>query len=140
MIGGDGIPLRNTAHISTRNTSGISCARSYRTLRDGSFEGRFPRHFVPRRFNAGNPPSRRRALEGRQKNGVTIRYTTLVTAGAKTIRISPDPRAYRQTVKWLFDSMRNEAICWAKLPRYRSAKSRHTKKQLGRDCNSIGAT
>ena len=32
--------LRNTAHISTRNTSGISCARSYRTLRDGSFEGR----------------------------------------------------------------------------------------------------
>src|SRR5271166_1751938 len=34
--------LRNTAHISTRNTSGISCARSYRTLRDGSFEGRFP--------------------------------------------------------------------------------------------------
>src|SRR5271166_362293 len=26
--------LRNTAHISTRNTSGISCARSYRTLRD----------------------------------------------------------------------------------------------------------
>ena len=39
--------LRNTAHISTRNTSGISYARSYRTLRDGSFEGRFPRHFVP---------------------------------------------------------------------------------------------
>src|SRR5271166_1798583 len=39
--------LRNTAHISTRNTSGISCARSYRTLRDDSFEGRFPRHFVP---------------------------------------------------------------------------------------------
>ena len=37
----------NTAHLSTRNTSGISCARSYRTLRDGSFEGRFPRHFVP---------------------------------------------------------------------------------------------
>ena len=31
----------------TRNTSGKSCARSYRTLRDGSFEGRFPRHFVP---------------------------------------------------------------------------------------------
>jgi hypothetical protein len=28
-------------------TSGISYARSYRTLRDGSFEGRFPRHFVP---------------------------------------------------------------------------------------------
>src|ERR1700680_3964164 len=32
---------------STRNIVGISCARSYRTLRDGSFEGRFPRHFVP---------------------------------------------------------------------------------------------
>jgi hypothetical protein len=29
------------------NTCGINCARSYRTLRDGSFEGRFPRHFVP---------------------------------------------------------------------------------------------
>jgi hypothetical protein len=24
-----------------------SCARSYRTLRDGSLEGRFPRHFMP---------------------------------------------------------------------------------------------
>src|SRR5271155_5285283 len=41
------LPLRNTAPISTRNTSGISYARSYRTLRDGSFEGRFPWHFVP---------------------------------------------------------------------------------------------
>ena len=41
------LALRNTGPISTRNTSGISCARSYRTLRDGSFEGRFPRHFVP---------------------------------------------------------------------------------------------
>ncbi len=28
-------------------TCGISCARSYRTLRDGSFRGGFPRHFVP---------------------------------------------------------------------------------------------
>ena len=37
----------NTAHISMRNTCGIRCARSYRTLRDGSFEGRFPRHFMP---------------------------------------------------------------------------------------------
>src|ERR1700704_1711922 len=35
------------APISTRNTSGIGCARSYRTLRDGTFEGHFPRHFVP---------------------------------------------------------------------------------------------
>jgi hypothetical protein len=43
----DEISLRNTAHISARNTSGISCARSYRTLQDGSFEGRFPRHSVP---------------------------------------------------------------------------------------------
>jgi hypothetical protein len=34
--------LKNPAHISTRNTSGISCARSYRTLRDGSFEDAFP--------------------------------------------------------------------------------------------------
>src|ERR1700732_5026097 len=39
--------LKNTAHISTTNTCGISGARSYRTLRDGSFEGRFSRHFVP---------------------------------------------------------------------------------------------
>jgi hypothetical protein len=35
------------AHISTRNTSVIGCARSYRALRDGIFEGHFPRHFVP---------------------------------------------------------------------------------------------
>jgi hypothetical protein len=28
--------------MTTRNTSGIGCARSYRTLRDGSFEGAFP--------------------------------------------------------------------------------------------------
>ena len=28
--------------LSTRKTSGIRCARSYRTLRDGSFGGRFP--------------------------------------------------------------------------------------------------
>ena len=33
--------LRNKAYISTRNTPGISHSRSYRTLRDGSFEGRF---------------------------------------------------------------------------------------------------
>jgi hypothetical protein len=26
---------------------GLAAPRSYRTLRDGSFEGRFPRHFVP---------------------------------------------------------------------------------------------
>jgi hypothetical protein len=39
--------VRNTVHISTRNIYGISCARSYRTLRDGSFEDAFPRHFVP---------------------------------------------------------------------------------------------
>src|SRR5215471_4879221 len=30
---------RNTAHIWTKNTSGIKCARSYRTLRDGFFLG-----------------------------------------------------------------------------------------------------
>jgi hypothetical protein len=34
--------VRNTVHISTRNIYGISCARSYRTLRDGSFEDVFP--------------------------------------------------------------------------------------------------
>ncbi|MEY2527425.1 MAG: hypothetical protein QOE73_2196 [Verrucomicrobiota bacterium] len=33
--------------MTTRNTSGICCARSYRTLRDDSLEGRFPRYFVP---------------------------------------------------------------------------------------------
>ena len=38
---------RNTAHISMKNPYRISCARSYRTLRDGSFGGSFPRHFVP---------------------------------------------------------------------------------------------
>jgi hypothetical protein len=35
------------APILFDDTSGISCARSYRSLRDGSFEGRFSRHFVP---------------------------------------------------------------------------------------------
>jgi hypothetical protein len=45
----------NTAHMSTRNTSGIRCARSYRTLRDGSFEGRFARHFVPGYYRAVPP-------------------------------------------------------------------------------------
>jgi hypothetical protein len=29
-------------HISTRNIYGLSRARSYRTLRDGSFEDAFP--------------------------------------------------------------------------------------------------
>ena len=42
---------------STRNASGISRARSYRTLRDGSFEGRFPRHFVPG-YDRFVPPGR----------------------------------------------------------------------------------
>jgi hypothetical protein len=36
-----------TRRTFRRNTSGMSYARSYRTLRDVSFEGRFPRHFVP---------------------------------------------------------------------------------------------
>jgi hypothetical protein len=35
-----GVVLRDAP--STRKTSGISCARSYRTLRDGSFGARFP--------------------------------------------------------------------------------------------------
>jgi hypothetical protein len=33
--------------IMTGNTSGMSCARSYRNLRDDALEGRFSRHFVP---------------------------------------------------------------------------------------------
>jgi hypothetical protein len=33
--------------MTRRNTSGMSCAGSYRTLRDGALEGRFSRHFVP---------------------------------------------------------------------------------------------
>ena len=37
---------KHGAHFD-ENTFGISYARSYLTLRDGSFEGRFPRHFVP---------------------------------------------------------------------------------------------
>src|ERR1700676_2413153 len=43
------IGVRNS-NTKTQNIyvgCGISCVRSYRTLRDGSFEGRFPRHFVP---------------------------------------------------------------------------------------------
>jgi hypothetical protein len=35
----------------------ISCARSHRTLRDGSFDGRFPRHFVPG-YDRVVPPGR----------------------------------------------------------------------------------
>jgi hypothetical protein len=34
------------APISTRNTCGNDCARSYRTLQDGTFEEHFPRHSV----------------------------------------------------------------------------------------------
>jgi hypothetical protein len=40
-------PIRHGAHFHENNTSVIGCARSYRTLRDGTFEGPFPRHFVP---------------------------------------------------------------------------------------------
>jgi len=36
----------------------INCTRSDRTLRDGSFEGRFPRHFVPG-YDRRVPPGRR---------------------------------------------------------------------------------
>jgi hypothetical protein len=48
-IGGvsDHLP-KETRRIFRREIPlGICCARSHRTLRDGSFEGRFPRHFVP---------------------------------------------------------------------------------------------
>jgi hypothetical protein len=37
----------------------VSCARSYRTLRDGSFEGRFPRHFVRGYYHAVPPGQNR---------------------------------------------------------------------------------
>jgi hypothetical protein len=47
-------PIRR---ISTRNTFGISCGHSYRALRDGSFEGRFLRHFVPG-YDRVVPPGR----------------------------------------------------------------------------------
>ena len=59
MIPRVGAPIRRLeggkfeCGIAKRNRSdpkmhcGISCARSYRTLRDGSFEGRFAKHFVP---------------------------------------------------------------------------------------------
>ena len=39
--------ISNTKTENIYVVCGISCARSYRTLRDGSFEGRWPRHFVP---------------------------------------------------------------------------------------------
>jgi hypothetical protein len=45
------------APISTRNTSVIGCARSYRTLRDGTFEGHCSRHFVPG-YDRVVPPGR----------------------------------------------------------------------------------
>ena len=38
--------LKKHGTHSTRNTSAFSCAQSYRTLLDGSFDRRFPRHFV----------------------------------------------------------------------------------------------
>ena len=50
--------------MTTRNTSGMSCARPYRTLRDGSFEGRFPRHFVPGYGQPVPPGQKRFAIEG----------------------------------------------------------------------------
>jgi hypothetical protein len=39
--------ISNTKTKNIYVVCGTSCARSSRTLRDGSFEGRFPRHFVP---------------------------------------------------------------------------------------------
>jgi hypothetical protein len=47
------IKLELSSYISVG--SGISCAQSYRTLRDGSFEGGFPRHFVPWLLSAVPP-------------------------------------------------------------------------------------
>jgi hypothetical protein len=48
-------------------TCGISCTRSYRTLRDGSFEGRFPRHFVPGYDQPVPPGQNHSAHKGRIK-------------------------------------------------------------------------
>ena len=39
--------ISNTKTENIYLVCGFSCARSDRTLRDGSLEGRFPRHFVP---------------------------------------------------------------------------------------------
>ena len=47
--------ISNTKTENIYVVCGISCARSYRTLRDGSFEGRFPRHFVPGYYHAVPP-------------------------------------------------------------------------------------
>ena len=57
-----GLP-KETAHNSTRNTCGISCARSYRTLRDGSFGVRCPRHFVPG-YDHAVPPGQEASFSG----------------------------------------------------------------------------
>src|ERR1700736_3557163 len=64
--------ISNAVSLSrTGMIPGISCARSYRTLRDGSFEGRFPRHFVPGYDHAVPPgqkpfrPSKGLALSSR---------------------------------------------------------------------------
>ena len=42
-----GVTNSNTKTENIHVVCGMSCARSYRTLRDDSLEGRFPRHFVP---------------------------------------------------------------------------------------------
>jgi hypothetical protein len=38
---------KHDAHFDEKYLWDFGCARSYRALRDGSFEGCFPRHFVP---------------------------------------------------------------------------------------------
>ena len=60
MIRAGVVPRRNGPHFDEkyRNISGISCARSYRTQGDGSFEGRFTKHFVPG-YNQPVPPGRK---------------------------------------------------------------------------------
>ena len=58
----------------TRNTSGMSCTRSYRTLRDGALEGRFPKHFVP--------DHDRRCLSGTVCNVRIIRIFFATTGGS----------------------------------------------------------
>src|SRR5271166_3657094 len=79
--------LRNTAHISTRNTSGISCARSYRTLRDGSFEGRFTRHFVPGYDRCCPYGTRLQTFRNSIFSGTGVRYSTRTKSKLQFIQL-----------------------------------------------------
>jgi hypothetical protein len=58
------------APIFKRNTSVMGCARPYRTLRDGTFEGPFARHFVPGYDRVVPPGQKPFALQ--RKNGAAL--------------------------------------------------------------------